>query len=598
MRRLWTLFALVFFVPCAFAQSQELVFTSVPPCVAFDTRPSQGGSGAFAPEQEKTFHIVGSTANFAGQGGDPNGCGVPGFNAGVPQAQAVFINYVAIDPQGPGQVKAWAGGNAAEPAQGAMVNYQALTPSMNNSNGVVTELRQDVAGNDIKLKAKSSGVHVRGVILGYFSRDHKHEASDLTSGTIADERISSVIARDNEVMNIVTANDGAGSFLDADTLDGQDSAAFAPTAHNHDSDYERKYLHIVTVRSAGTPLQNGTALMTAHGNITGNSAAEPYLLKLEPGIYDLGILQLEMKPYVDLMGSGETLTTIRRNGGAGAASSAVVRGANNSSLKHLTLENNGGGAAYSFGFVNVTEVSNLYHVTVRASGALENHGIDSYTGPATFEHVTVHVAGTGSADSYGISLSTGSTTLSHCLITASGGDQTFGVYTTNSSSAVLRRTTVSVAGGASNTGIRHGSALTMDLFDTEVLVAGGISNVGIFLNNGPVYMIDSSAVASNGSNDNTGILVGSFATYGGTIIRSAISAFGGVSNLGVNNANLSQVVKIHGSIVGGTNNSIYSNGGEIHVATSQLIGNAGGTAAKKCVFSYNLLFAPLTDSCS
>src|SRR5688572_9455420 len=152
-------------------QAQETVFVSLPPCLVFDTRPAFGGPGAFAPEQERTFHVVGTTANFAAQGGTVGGCGVPGFGDDGPVAKAVFINYVAISPQGPRQIKAWAA-TGTEAEQGALVNYQALTTPMNNANAVVTELRQDAPGDDIKVKAKSVGVQVRGVVLGYFTEGH------------------------------------------------------------------------------------------------------------------------------------------------------------------------------------------------------------------------------------------------------------------------------------------------------------------------------------------------------------------------------------------------------------------------------------------
>jgi hypothetical protein len=159
--------------------AQELVFISLPPCVIFDTRPAFGGEGAFAPEEERAFDIVGSTADFGEQGGTVGGCGVPGFSGGFPVAKAVFINYVAIEATGAGTIKAWASGTI-EPPQGALVNYQALTPPMNNSNAVVTELRQDVEGKEIKVRARNAGVHIRGVILGYFSAGH---ITGVTAGT-------------------------------------------------------------------------------------------------------------------------------------------------------------------------------------------------------------------------------------------------------------------------------------------------------------------------------------------------------------------------------------------------------------------------------
>src|SRR5688500_8596083 len=153
------------------AQDQSLVFVSVNPCVIFDTRPAFSTAGPFSADQTRTYFIAGSTADFPAQGGTAGGCGVPAWSGGQPVARAVFMNYVAIDAQGAGQIKAWAS-DKTEPEQGALVNYQALTPAMNNSNGVITELRLDAPGADITVRARSAGVHIRGVILGYFTRDH------------------------------------------------------------------------------------------------------------------------------------------------------------------------------------------------------------------------------------------------------------------------------------------------------------------------------------------------------------------------------------------------------------------------------------------
>src|SRR5687768_5341329 len=94
-------------VPLA-GQNSDLVLVTVNPCVVFDTRPTQGGTGAFTAGETRTFHVVGSTANFSGQGGTAGGCGVPAWSGGQPVAKAVFINFVAIEPQGQGTVKAWA----------------------------------------------------------------------------------------------------------------------------------------------------------------------------------------------------------------------------------------------------------------------------------------------------------------------------------------------------------------------------------------------------------------------------------------------------------------------------------------------------------
>lgn len=153
------------------AADQDLVFVSINPCVIFDTRPSQGGTGALSAEETRGFHVVGSTADFTAQGGQDGGCGVPGWSGDVTVVKAVFINYVAIGAQGGGQLKVWAA-DKDEPEQGAVVNYQALTPPLNTSNGVVTEVRQEGEGADINVRARSAGTHVRGTLLGYFTQEH------------------------------------------------------------------------------------------------------------------------------------------------------------------------------------------------------------------------------------------------------------------------------------------------------------------------------------------------------------------------------------------------------------------------------------------
>jgi hypothetical protein len=62
-------------------------------------------------------------------------------------------------------------------------------------------------------------------------------AANINAGTLADARIPAAVARDGEVLGLVLAGDGAGSGLDADLLDGQESAAFAAAGHDHDAAY-------------------------------------------------------------------------------------------------------------------------------------------------------------------------------------------------------------------------------------------------------------------------------------------------------------------------------------------------------------------------
>jgi len=77
-------------------------------------------------------------------------------------------------------------------------------------------------------------LNVSGSLIG---GSHNHSGTDITSGTVADARIASTIARDNEIMSTVLANDGPGSGLIADLLDGYHASAFAFSTHYHDDRY-------------------------------------------------------------------------------------------------------------------------------------------------------------------------------------------------------------------------------------------------------------------------------------------------------------------------------------------------------------------------
>ena len=84
--------------------ADNLVFHSVTPCRLIDTRLS--AAGALAAAETRSFHVVGSASDFVAQGGKAGGRGLPGFaGPGQPQVQAVFINIVAVNPAGAGNLR-------------------------------------------------------------------------------------------------------------------------------------------------------------------------------------------------------------------------------------------------------------------------------------------------------------------------------------------------------------------------------------------------------------------------------------------------------------------------------------------------------------
>jgi hypothetical protein len=67
---------------------------------------------------------------------------------------------------------------------------------------------------------------INAAALGGQASAFYRNASNINAGTLADARIADTITRDSEVKSLITGADGAGSTLDADLLDGQDSTFY------------------------------------------------------------------------------------------------------------------------------------------------------------------------------------------------------------------------------------------------------------------------------------------------------------------------------------------------------------------------------------
>src|SRR2546421_5540792 len=142
----------------AFALSGS-VLTPIPNCRIADTR-APGAGGQIATGTTRAFNVVGASP-YGSQGGNPAGCGIPGFLSGVPQVTAVVLNIIATDPTGQGNLRVFPGDLVSAP-NAATVNFQNfadINHPLNIGNGTVVEVRQDVEGGDIKVFA-SIAAHV------------------------------------------------------------------------------------------------------------------------------------------------------------------------------------------------------------------------------------------------------------------------------------------------------------------------------------------------------------------------------------------------------------------------------------------------------
>ncbi len=89
---------------------------------------------------------------------------------------------------------------------------------------------------------------------------------------------------------------------------------------------------------SGDGIASGTRLINAFAGIADASATKHYVVKVEPGIYDVGATMLEMKPYVDIEGSGQEATVIQGVGTTDTSGTiAVVKGASSSEIRDLQV---------------------------------------------------------------------------------------------------------------------------------------------------------------------------------------------------------------------------------------------------------------------
>jgi pectin methylesterase-like acyl-CoA thioesterase len=111
----------------------------------------------------------------------------------------------------------------------------------------------------------------------------------------------------------------------------------------------QKVGRVVVVATSGGDY---TSPIAAVNSITDASAANPYLVKVMPGVYNLGAASLVMKPYVYLEGSGESsvITSTIANAD-GQCFVGTVNMANNSTVKNISIKNIGTGGDTHFSAV-------------------------------------------------------------------------------------------------------------------------------------------------------------------------------------------------------------------------------------------------------
>lgn len=316
-----------------------------------------------------------------------------------------------------------------------------------------------------------------------------------------------------------------------------------------------EHVRIVIVSPVGTQYENGTALLNALSSIS-SDAANPYLLKIEPGIYDIGASQFQTKQFLDVEGSGQGVTRIRGNYVRVGALPGLVQVVSNSELRMLTVENYGGDVSKGYSGIDVWNEVNtrISDVTVLVHSGNDHWGVES------------------------------------------GGGGT-----------VIQGVTIRCTGGSQNIGLNlHADNIIVDNVNVRA-VEGSYSNYGMVLDSILDKTITNSVIEASGaaSTDNTGLY-----NRGGShpdIFNSVIRAFGATNNYAVRNIlgggsiGDGGDIEIHNSRISGEDQSILNESSDsVYVGSSQLKGPVSNTGSGtiKCANSCDTNFNELNSSCS
>ena len=201
---------------------------------------------------------------------------------------------------------------------------------------------------------------------------------------------------------------------------------------------------LVVAKSGGDFTNPATALRS----ITDASEAKPYLVKVMPGVYDVGNVQMTVPPFVTFEGSGRAATTI------------------------VSTFVDTSGSGMPVGFLEVVGAANVRGLTL--VGSPGNFGVTVRGATTRFEDVAIRTTG-----EYAIYVWDGSTFAAHGLelVTTGNGavlSTALGLYV-QYSTATVDDATIKVSNAYFLYGVNSAADSTITLTNTTVEAAGPIS---------------------------------------------------------------------------------------------------------------------------
>lgn len=419
------------------------------------------------------------------------------------------------------------------------------------------------SGSGVKTGHIQDGAVTTGKIA-----DGAATTTKLVDGAVTTPKIADGAVTDAKITGPISGSKISPTGLNADTVDGKHDYDFATASHNHDGVYQKKYAKVAVVAQGGGDYADPLIAMNNVNTWCGTpSTLNPCLLKIMPGVYDIGANTLNMA-YVDLEGSGRNSTVIKGSVDDGQYSGVIK--ATVSAIRFLTVENIGGGtystAIYTYAAHAISDV------TAIASGGTYNRGIFNHNGAPLMTNVEAAVSGGGS--NYGIYNYGSNPRMVNVVATASNGSSSnYGIGNWFSSPLMMNVEARAVGNSFQNTGIINTDyeGLMMNII---AAAEGGNNNIGMY---------------NQGINGNLSSI---------TIRNAVISASGGVTaDYGIMNTGTKDVAFKGDQIaIIGSTATIYHGAAATfvaHVGNSSLEGGAvigNGTITCAGVYDENYVF--------
>ncbi len=315
------------------------------------------------------------------------------------------------------------------------------------------------------------------------------------------------------------------------------------------------YARTELVSPAGTPARSGAALLAALAALNDASETAPALIRIEPGVYDLGSQPLQMKPWVDIEGSGQSMTLLK--GGVDGLESGVVVGASNAELRLLGVENTGPGT-YCTAIFNKGCSPRIYRVTARASGGSYNSGI--FNGPSAQPEINsaaaeAHGPATQNTGIYSI---LAQPALADVAAAASGADTNTGIYSFGVTGS-LTRVSARASGGNAAYGLYCNQTLGVMAFMDVSASGAATNNYGLYLYNNASPLIQDTRIEVGPGPANFGVYMSSCSSEVSRLLAD-VSGSGENYGLFITGASAPRMSQVHVQVSGGTANHALCSG--------------------------------------